>query len=374
MTKEEYNIYRHKDGNWEGRYIKGFYNDGEILYGYVYAKTYSEVESKLMNLKGSSDTNGSNTTFKEIAIRWLSCTSIRVKSSTYANYKRMLETHILPIIGDYIIYTLTSYDIEVFTKDKLLAGRKDGLGGLSPKTVRDILSIIKSIIDFASKENLEIQPISITYPKYQQRDMRVLSKQEQVALENVLLHNINLYKLGILLCLYTGLRIGELCALRWQDISVDKKILYVRQNVQRIKNNDLSNKNKTYILIQTPKSKSSLRDIPIPNFILPYLLYFPQKDKVYILSGIEEQPIEPRTMQNYFKRYINEANIDSANFHSLRHTFATRCIEAGVDVKSLSEILGHANVNITLNRYVHSSIEQKQKCINKLEQYMELNK
>ena len=157
--------------------------------------------------------------------------------------------------------------------------------------------------------------------------------------------------------------------MRWQDISGDYDILSVRQTLQRVKNINGNENNKTRILIDTPKSLRSVRDIPIPDFLSPYLQNFIAASHAYFLSTADSPFTEPRTMQNHFAKIIRTVNITDANYHSLRHTFATRCIEAGVDIKSLSEMLGHASVNITLNRYVHSSFEQKRKGINKLEQY-----
>jgi len=380
MSRTGRNIYKRKDGRWEGRYIKKRNINGKIVYGSVYGKSYKEVKYRLSTFNSGlpdsiiDNPNKINITFAETSGQWLVVTSLKVKSATYAKYKTTLETHILPLIGKTKVRNLTSVIISCFVKDKLENGRKDGNGGLSTKTVRDMLSIIKSIMDFAKKENIITDVFSITYPKQHQQNTRVLSRQEQAALEKVLLDNIDIHKLGILVCLYTGIRIGEICALRWQDISKDFNTLSVRQTLQRIKNiNDKSgknnNKNKTIIITDTPKSLCSVRDIPIPKFLVNYLRNFTQPHG-YFLCTSKTAFIEPRTMQNHFSKNIKIANIVNANYHSLRHTFATRCIEAGVDVKSLSEMLGHSNVNITLNRYVHSSFEQKREGINKLEQYI----
>ena len=156
--------------------------------------------------------------------------------------------------------------------------------------------------------------------------------------------------------------------MRWQDISPEYDMLYVRQTLQRIKspNDDGS---KTKIHIDTPKSLHSVRAVPIPKFLSPLLRNNAKHGNAYFLSSGDSILTEPRTMQNHFARIVKKANIAGANYHCLRHTFSTRCIEAGVDIKSLSEMLGHANVNITLNRYVHSSFEQKREGMNKLEQF-----
>jgi len=234
-----------------------------------------------------------------------------------------------------------------------------------------MLSIIKAVIDFACNENIISNSFTITYPKHQQQTMRVFSRQEQASLEMILTHELDVHKLGILLCLYTGLRIGEICALRWQDISADFSTISIQQTIQRIKNFN-GDEHKTKIIIDTPKSQRSVRVIPIPKFLSPYLRKFARESGAYFLGTKENTFTEPRTMQNHFARNIKAANIINANFHTTRHTFATRCIEAGVDIKSLSEILGHASVNITLNCYVHSLFDQKRESMNKLEKYIRI--
>ena len=278
MPKTGKNIYKRKDGRWEGRYVKERNSNGKITYGSVYGKTCSEVKQRLMifavenpaHKKLIAASDKTNLTLVDVANQWLSAISLKVKPSTYAGYLATLNLHILPSLGKRIIQDLSAVDISRFAKEKLNNGRTDGNGGLSPKTVRDILSIIKAIIDFACKERIINNGFIITYPKHQQQTMRVLSRQEQLSLETVLTHDLNVHKLGILLCLYTGLRVGELCALRWQDLSKDFDMLSVRQTLQRVKNLN-NDENKTKILIDTPKSQRSMREIPIPKFLSPHL-------------------------------------------------------------------------------------------------------
>jgi len=179
---------------------------------------------------------------------------------------------------------------------------------------------------------------------------------------------LDIHKLGILLCLYTGIRIGEVCALRWKDISPDFDSLSINRTLQRVKNLG-EGEQRTKILIDTPKSQRSIREIPIPKFLSAHLKHFARDSGTFVLATGDIDFIEPRTMQNHFARSIKAANVNNANYHSLRHTFATRCIEAGVDVKSLSEMLGHSSVTFTLRCYVHSSFEQKREGMNKLEKY-----
>ncbi|MCL2227993.1 MAG: site-specific integrase [Oscillospiraceae bacterium] len=288
-------------------------------------------------------------TVSEAARQWLPVVALKVKPSTLAAYEAMVRLHICPQLGHMGFKQLSATEVSVFAQEKLKNGRTDGKGGLAPKTVCDILTVLKSIIDFAVGEGYIDNAIKVVYPKHQQKLMRVLSRAEQSALEHVLLENPTIYKTGILLCLYTGLRIGELCGLRWEDFSPDFEKLSIRRSVRRMSAGD--GDKRTELTLNTPKTKASLREIPIPKFLSPMLGSFASGAGAYFLSTPERRMIEPRTMQNHFKRAVNEADIPSANFHCLRHTFSTRCIEADVDIKSLSEMLGHTSVNITLNRY-----------------------
>ena len=196
--------------------------------------------------------------------------------------------------------------------------------------------------------------------------MRVLTHAEQAALVRTILNDMDLYKFGVLLSLYTGIRIGELCALKWEDMCLSDSVLKIRKTMQRIQETDGSAIHKTKVIITAPKSKCSVRSIPLPSFISDIAKQFVASPQAFILTGNSKQFVEPRTMQNHFKSLVAGCGIEKANFHALRHTFATRCVEVGFEIKSLSEILGHANVNITLNRYVHSSFELKSSNMNKL--------
>ena len=372
MPKTGSNVYKRKDGRWEGRYPKGRNDNGKLIYGYVFAKTCAEVKKQLKATPKEETKKKTTSTgnIAETAEQWLSVMALKVKRSTLAGYEATVRLHILPQLGQIPLGKITAASVSEFAQAKLLHGRADGKGGLSPKTVRDILSVLKGIMDFAISEKLVDNAVVITYPKNQQKQMRVLSSLEQSALKEILLESPDIYEVGILLCLYTGLRVGEVCGLRWQDFSPGFDRVSVCRSMRRI--SDINGDSKTKIIIDTPKSQSSIRDIPIPKFLSDILKRFSRKEDLYFLSSPESQLTEPRTMQNHFQREIKAAGISHANFHCLRHTFSTRCIEAGVDIKSLSEMLGHASVNITLNRYVHSSFEQKREGMNKLEQYLGL--
>jgi len=248
MSRVGVNIYKRKDGRWEGRYIKGYDINGKAKYGYVYAKYCAEAKEKLLEVQCKSIVGiiPPPITFTDLSKRWLYSTKLRVKESTYAGYVNLLERHILPDLGGYRLNKLTSGVIDRFASEKLTNGRVDKNGSLSANTVRNILALIKSVITYGENEKLIGKDVvTVTYPKSTTREIRVFSKEEQLSLESVLLCDMDMCKLGILICLYTGIRIGELCSLRWADISADGKTVSIRSTVQRIENHESTLPTKT---------------------------------------------------------------------------------------------------------------------------------
>lgn len=365
MSKKGENIYKRKDGRWEGRYILSYDLTGKAKYGYVYAKTYTEAKQKMLERQSNNVVRKSTATRKtlygNILADWLRSVKMRVKESTYARYKRLVDTHIAPVLGKYDISNISTQLIEQYVDYLLSNGRLDGQGGLSAKTVTDIITIIKSTMEYAEYHGycVPCHLDKLSVKKNDHIEMRVLTTPEQNALLRVLFDNMDLYKLGVLICLYTGIRIGELCALRWKNVSLQNGVLKIRETMQRIPNTTSDRSSKTKVIITEPKSRCSVRDIPLPKWLVKHLQPFQSAPEAFVLTGTLNKWIEPRTMQNHFQTYLHESGIEHANFHALRHTFATRCVEVGFDIKSLSEILGHTTVNITLNRYVHSSFELK---------------
>ncbi len=306
--------------------------------------------------------------FDFLAGQWLDNAKLRVKESSYVKYYNLVQNHILPDLGDLRAAQLTTDVIEQFVQKKLRFGKKDGNGGLAEKTVKDILAILKEICLYGAGWNIEI-PCHFELIKIRCRDaeVRILDRQKQIELERFLLKDDSLTKTGILLSLYMGLRLGEVCALKREHILYKEGVLCVRNTMQRIQDLHGSGERKTKIVITEPKSNSSVRDIPIPKFLMGRLdVHRNMPENAFILTGSASSFIEPRTLENILKRYLKECQMEKVNYHVLRHTFATRCMEDGFDMKSLSEILGHSSVNITLNRYVHSSLEQKRKNMDKL--------
>lgn len=299
---------------------------------------------------------------------WLDNKKSFVKKSTYIRYNNIIINHIKPDLGKRRINEINTLCIQKFIIEKSINGKKDGSGGLSSKSLYDILLVIKETLVFVegyypNTNQIDYSKITI---KKSSHEMRVLSQSEEKNLNRVLLNQTDRYKLGILICLYTGIRIGELCALRWKNISLSDQTIRIDSTIQRLQIDEEDCSNKTMLYISEPKTFSSVRTIPFPLFLLPLIEKFQDKPESYILSGCERVIVEPRTMQNRFKKYLELGGINDANFHSLRHTFATRCIESDFDLKSLSEILGHSSLKTTLDKYVHSTMKQKKSNMEKI--------
>ena len=378
MARHGENIYKRKDGRWEARVLKGYSETGKATYAYFYGRTYREAKDKILtslpfvNLNLTTKVEVKNEDealkFENVLDTWLKNSKIRLKESSYVKYFNLINRHIKPVLGQYLLSDITNATLNSFVAEKLKTGKLDASNGLSEKTVKDIMTLIKSVLRFAQDESLLSDvKINLKLPHEKKSDIRVLTKEEQSSLEKYLCSDIDESKLGVLLCMYTGLRIGEICALKWCDISLSEKTLTVNRTMQRIQTLDENCPSKTKITVTIPKSDCSLRIIPLPDCLIDKLKAFrPVSPTAYFLTGKSGRYIEPRTYQNRFKSYILNCGIENANFHSTRHTFATRCVEVGFEIKSLSEILGHANVNITLDRYVHPSFDLKRSNMNKL--------
>lgn len=373
MPRKGENIYKRKDGRWEARYIKSHDNLGKANYGYVYGKSYREAKQKrqnaLINLKNSSDTEKKRISSYKSRIEvlsddWLASIKPQIKQSTFNKYSNLLDSYILPYLGNVNIDTLSVDKLYECCNYLLQRGGKKG-NGVSAKTVSDTLSIIRRIICYAASRGCNTlctgRELSINQTS---KEINVLTQSEQDILCQYLYDHQSGRNLGILLSLFSGLRIGELCALEWGDISLESGTIYIHQNIQRIQTKGDSEK-RTEVVITTPKSQCSIRTIPIPEFLTSILRDADIKRQGYLLTG-NKKYLEPRTMENHFHKILDEISLRQVNFHALRHTFATRCIEVGFDIKSLSEILGHANVNITLNRYVHPPFQLKKENMERL--------
>ena len=375
MHRKGENIYKRKDGRWEGRYIKSRSENGKAIYGYVYAYSYREMKQKLLSSlqETHSDTHSSadktttqNTIlFGDLAELWMRTIKPQVKGSTYIKYANSLKNYILPKFNTTKISNLSYVSLEEYASQLLTTGGSQRKG-LSPKTVSDIMSIIRAIIHFACRHGYDVKLVENSVAiKQITRTMDVLSRAEQIQLQTFLMSNINNRNLGLLLCLFTGIRVGEVCAVKWDDISLTERQIYIHRTMQRLQC-EPGYASKTKVIITTPKSNCSIRKIPIPDSMIDLIATEFLNRNGYLLTGHDSKYVEPRTMQNHFKRVLKECQIRDLKFHVLRHTFATRCVELGFDIKSLSEILGHASVNITMNRYVHPTMDLKRENMNKL--------
>lgn len=370
MPKKGENIYKRKDGRWEGRYIRGRKNN-RAVYGYVYGQTYHEVKEKQrFAVQSLTRTSGNRAheqyTLRMVADKWFYHTKPQVKESTYQKYQNIWTWYIEPALGNMPVSQLKNQHIESFcTELRVSGGIKKS--GLSAGTVTAAVFLLRSMLHLAVKLDISVScDVQAVTVRQEQADIRVFTHNEQTVLCRYLMSDFSLKNAGILLCLFTGIRVGELCALRWENICLQDRVLCVQHTMQRIQT-DMPSNQKTKVMITSPKSKHSIRVIPLPEDFAKLLASIqPESSSGFFLTGREHQWVEPRSMQNHFKRVLQCCAIAPANFHALRHTFATRCVELGFDLKSLSEILGHANVNITMNRYVHPSMELKRDHMQKL--------
>jgi len=366
MAKGE-NIFKRKDGRWEGRYTKYRDEKGKIVYGYCYGKTYKEAKEKVQKCKAkvlenpSGVMNPEKKPFSVYCKNWLITKQAHLKESTFVKYTAVMERYILPQLGDIIPTELTQKQMDDFTS-YLLHERK-----LAPKSVKDVLIILKTVLKYTSKQlQYHFSMLDIQYPKDNYQEMRILSRDEQVQFTNYLIENMNPCRFGILLSLQSGMRIGEICALKWEDISLADKMITVRHTMQRLRKLDSTTDSRTRIVIDTPKSNTSYRVIPMTETIAKLCsTWNPGNPSAYILTGSVHY-MEPRNLQYRLAKDLSKCGLEDVHFHTLRHTFATRCVEVGFEIKTLSEILGHANTTITLDRYVHSSLELKRENIQKL--------
>lgn len=298
-------------------------------------------------------------TINQITEEWKEEKKKYVKKSTYAAYQLLIQNHIKPYFGD--LYEVNEEKVQQFVFDKLDAG-------LSEKTIRDIIIVLKMILKLGIKNGyLEYIQIDAKFPsKQEKKDLDVLSKADQKKFMEHLRNNFTFKNLGIFICLSTGMRIGEICGLRWCDVDTVEGVIKVRHTLQRIYIIEGETRH-TELLLDTPKTANSVRDIPMSSELLKMLKSLNKvvNENYYVISN-DIKPIEPRTYRNYYKKLCKQLDIPELKFHGLRHSFATRCIESKADYKTVSVLLGHSNISTTLNLYVHPNKEQKKKTIDKM--------
>lgn len=295
---------------------------------------------------------------KELFELWLNkYTKPSVKLRTYVNYEYKILNFINPFIGELKLKSITDNLILDYVNELLSFKSNKTNKQLSINTINGIVQILKNGFLLAINLNLinKNPTLNIKLPKISQKEVTALTREEQKKIENYCLKSHRRNYLGIILCLYTGIRIGELLALSWDDIDFNKKLLYIRKTVYSIKKD-----NQYKMVIDKPKTIKSNRVIPIPDKLLELLISSKKYSKSkYVITTNKNKMVETRSYQRSFKSILKKCNIKQYSFHSLRHTFATRALEIGVDIKTLSELLGHTDVNITLNRYVHSLFQYK---------------
>jgi len=379
MPKKGNNIRKRKDGRWEGRYIGGYGVDGKAKYKSIYGRTYSEVkiekskkenevrENDLLAVAHNQAKNStaipttSNITIDYAVKVFLEKSEHTMKESTFARYSFICEKHILPYFGAMKLNNLSNEILNDFIQYKIKHG---GLKekALSTKTINDITCLLVQIIKKYCNFDIDIKK-----PSHRQKDVTVFTNEEFEKIKTFLSIQTDTKKLGIIIVLFTGIRLGELCALKWEDIDLTNNTITINKTMQRIKviNSDFAYGNKTKIKIDEPKTNFSMRIIPISSILQEKLREFNSCSNSYVLTNTSKY-IEPRVYQRIFKDYLKFCGVKDNKFHTLRHTFATMAILKGMDVKTLSILLGHSDIAFTMKRYVHPDLEHQKIQIEKL--------
>lgn len=357
MPRKGENIYRRKDGRWEARYIH-HYENGKAKYRSVYDYSYLDVKAKRIQAVAKMDslhvsTVKQHASIDEICRLWLEERKADIKESTYTRYARNINKYIIP---GFAVRRLDYID-----SDKINEVQENLREKLSNKTVSDIMCVFKSIWKYGQDHN---------YPCCQWRQERIkLKKANKItviptAVQQCIVSALNSYNeyviVGILFTLLTGVRIGEICGLRWGDIDLENGYVHIRRTIERIADLSEDTAQKTKVIISEPKTENSIRTIPLPDYLVRRIKPFQKDDDFYVLTGSLKHT-EPHTFYTRYKTFLRKNKLGDYTFHELRHTFATLCVDRGFDIKSLSEILGHSDVKTTMNLYVHPTLQMKKR-------------
>ncbi|MGL9730451.1 tyrosine-type recombinase/integrase [Enterococcus sp. DIV0756] len=358
------NIYLRKDGRWEGRYPKGRKLNGRIKYGYVYGRSYTEVKEKLYPLRIRYQSlqriqGVSAGTFGEWASVWLKEVQEDVKPSTLSSYYYKLTKYVFPFIKEVPLNELT------FETGKILLNQLQKK--LARSTVLVIFRIVNKCLNRAKKNGkLHANPfLELKMPKAKQKKVRALTLTEQKKVMEIASNEKKGRGIPVLLALYSGLRIGEIAALKWADIDFETNLMYVQHTYQRIPS--LHSTKKTQLILADSKTEASVRVVPIGKTLKRLLLQHRKQSKGSFVFSTNGQPCEPRLLTYHFHRIRLKAGLIQVHFHQLRHTFATRCLEARKDISSVSALLGHASTQMTLDTYVDAMLDQRYRVIKELD-------
>lgn len=297
--------------------------------------------------------------FKTVVERWALDKRPYVKQSTFAAYSLIIENHLLPFFGEYV--EITEDMVQDFVLMKLAKG-------LSQKSVKDMIVVLKMVFRFGVKNGYWVhKEISVRFPiEHSKQEVEVFTRIDQRKIMDYVKGEFSYKNLGIFICLSAGLRIGEVCALTWNDIDVKNESITVCKTIQRVCFSKVDEKG-TKLIVDTPKTNNSFRVIPMSKELLKLVRPIKKvcRGSYYVLTN-SVNPTEPRTYRNYYKKLLTKIGVPILKFHCLRHSFATRCIESKCDYKTVSVLLGHSNISTTLNLYVHPNMEQKKRCIEQM--------
>ena len=352
MGRKGENIYKRKDKRWEGRYIDSYNAEGKAIYKSIYGKSYTEVRLKMRNRPESNKGKIVNISLVAWVEYYLKAQECKIKLTTVKVYERYLNNYIKPFFGNIALRKMSKDILQSFV---------NSLSERSPSTVKGIFSFLREALKKAEKDEY-ISPIwiDIELPKVKKNEVEVFTRDEQRRIESSLDLEDNPNDVGILLCLYTGLRIGELCGLRWDDIDFITGNLFINRTVQRI-----TVDGKSVLQELPPKSEASRRKIPIPSIIVDKLKFVKKRSSSKYIISTNDHITDPRIFQYHYKKILERAGVRYVNAHTMRHTFSVRALELGFDVKTLSEILGHADAAVTLKTYAHSLDEHKRNSMEK---------
>ena len=369
MSRRGENIRKRSDGRWEGRYII-YSSDGHKKYRSVYSHTYKGVKQKLMQFKANTvimqtsqsetDADKQSVTIDDLSQQWLAYVLNHRKYSTYRKYAGIYEKYIQKSFGDIMTEELRPDMIaSALSKD------------LSASLYQSIYCVFNRILNYGSQyygtDKIHLVPV---LTRNSAKPIGTLNIYEQKKLVDYLLKDTDLYKTGILICLFMGLRLGEICALKWEDIDLQNRILHINRTVQRLDCVNTESTNKTILFEGPPKTIHSIREIPVPEFLYDILLSYSNSPckGIYFLNSTT--PMDPRTYQYKFQSILKKAGIESTHFHALRHTFATYALQSGADVKTLSCMLGHYSAGFTLNTYCHATRDMQADAARKIGGFM----